>query len=291
MYDLGAFLKCQNALPGAAQPCWNHVQVPIKATCQRVVEWLVGTAATVPGALEGLVNHVWSELEKTWRGAQSDVVRVERRICELQNAASNLTKAIAKGGELDVLVKELASLQGELLELQARRRSDAEAEIQTRPAVTREQLALNPQHYVISLLRTSYEFADFFRSLFSGFVVFPVQALDTPVVRPRGRLELNLDRLRAGPVEPSSGPVSIMLDLFEPPEHIRWIDACRALKEENPKLSLKRIAAQLPIGHMTVQRALTCARLMATMGLADPYRELHERPPTASRWHRKRPRG
>jgi DNA invertase Pin-like site-specific DNA recombinase len=291
MYDLGAFLKCKNALPGAAKPCWNHVQVPIQPTRQKTVEWLIDAAEKVPGAVDGLISQVWAELETARRGTQSEVGRIERRTRELQNAASNLAKAIAKGGELDVLVKELASVQAEVEGLQARKRKETEAESQSAPPVTREQLAANLKDYVISLLRTSYEFADVFRGLFSEFVIFPVQALDTPAVWPRGRLELNLEPLRAGPTEPPSARASTTLDLFNPPEHIRWLDACRALKADSPKLSLKRIAAQLGIGHMTVKRALSYARLMATMGLMDPYRELHERPPTASRWHRKRPRG
>jgi hypothetical protein len=84
---------------------------------------------------------------------------------------------------------------------------------------------------------------------------------------------------------------STVLDLFEPPVHIRWLDVCVMLKQENSTLSLKQIAARLGIGHMTVKRALGYARLMKTVEVTDPYRELQERPATASRWRPKRSRG
>jgi len=291
MYDLGTFLKCQNALPGAVKPCWNHVQVSIQLTRKKIGAWVIDAAAKVPGSVEGLVDRVWTELERMRRGTQSEAGRLERRICELENAAGNLAKAIARGGELDVLIKELSAVQAELDELQARRAEQTEAESQESSGLTREQVSLQLNDCLIGLLDTSYEFADVFRCLFSEFLIVPVQALDTPAVRPRARLTLNLERLRNGPPEAQSAAESTTLDLFVPPAHIHWLEACMAHREHSPKRSLKQIAARLGIGHMTVKRALGYAGLMKTMGVVNPYRELNERPPTASRWHPKRPRG
>jgi hypothetical protein len=291
MYDLGAFLKCQNALPGAGNPCWNHVQVPIPLTRERVSDWLIDAAVKVPGDLDDLIGRVWTELERMRRGTQSEAGRLDRRMVELQHSAANLAKAIARGGELDVLIKELSAIQAELDELQARRAEQTDAESQESSGLTRDQVTLQLKDYLIGLLGRSYEFADVFRGLFSKFLIIPVQALDTPAVRPRARLTLNLGRLRNGPPEAQTAAESTSLDLFEPPAHIRWLGACLAHREHSPRLSLKQIAARLGIGHMTVKRALGYAGLMKTMGVVNPYRELNERPPTASRWHPKRPRG
>jgi hypothetical protein len=83
----------------------------------------------------------------------------------------------------------------------------------------------------------------------------------------------------------------MVLDLFDPPEHIRWFEACTLLKADDPKRSLKQIAARLGIGHMTVKRALSYARLINSAGIANPYQELTERPAKASRWQPMRPDG
>jgi DNA invertase Pin-like site-specific DNA recombinase len=289
MYEMGQFVKCQNALPGAAQPCWNHVQAPVELTRQKIVAWLIEETLSLPGARESLVDCVRSELERLHRGTQSDGCRLDRRVGELQAAATNLAKAIAKGGELDVLLQELAAIQAEMRQLEAQKRQPTEAESRDSCRLTREQIGSDLKNLLLAQLRTSYEFADTFRRWITEFRIVPVQALDTPFVRPRARLTVNFGRLRDGPAEGSGEQaVSTVIDLFEPPEHIRWLNSCIGLKAENPKHSLKRIALQLGIGHMTVKRALGYARLMTAAGMTEPYRELTERPEVASRWHPKR---
>jgi site-specific DNA recombinase len=287
MYEMGRHLKCQNALPGAAKPCWNHVQTPVEHARHKIVDWLIAVSVNMPDTQEALVNCVWAELERLHRGTHSDSCRLDRRICELQAAAANLAKAVAKGGELDVLVRELTSIQVEMRELEAQKGQEEAA--QDGRQLTREQVGSQLKDHLLALLRTSYEFADTFRRLITEFQIVPVQALDTPLVRPRARLTINLGRLRDGPAEGSGEQtVSTVIDLFEPPEHIRWLNSCLGLKAEDPKLSLKRIAMRLDIGHMTVKRALGYARLMTEAGISAPYRELSERPRVASRWHPKR---
>jgi hypothetical protein len=285
MYEMGRFLKCQNAIPGAAKPCWNHVQVPVELTRQKIVDWLTAESVNIPCAREALVDCVWTELERLHRGTQSDSCRLDRRIGELQVAAANLAKAIAKGGELDVLVQELTAIQAQIRELGAQKEQQAEAEGRDRCRLTREQVGSQLKDQLLALLRTSYEFADTFRRLITEFRIVPVQALDTPLVRPRGKLTISFGHMRDGP---GGEAISTVIDLFEPPEHIRWLNSCIALKAENPKYSLKRIALRVGIGHMTVKRALAYARLMTAARMTEPYLELSERPAIASRWHPKR---
>jgi hypothetical protein len=292
MYDLGTFLKCQNALPGATKPCWNHVQVPIELTRRKLVTWMTAEADKVPGGRDALVSLAWNELERSHRGSHSESRRLDYRITELRSGAGHLAKAIAKGGELDVLVQELKAIETQIAELEVRKSELVGEEVQVESRLTREQVDLQLNDHLLALLGTSYELGDALRRAITEFAIFPVQALDTPAVRPRARLTLDLERLgETVPRGKQAVVASTVLDLFEPPEHIRWIDFCMTLKDENPKLSLKHIAARLGIGHMTVKRALGYARLMKTTGIADPYRELQERPPTASRWHPKRSRG
>ena len=121
---------------------------------------------------------------------------------------------------------------------------------------------------MLQLLSTSYEFADVLRRLITEFRVVPVQALDTPQVRPRGMLTLNWGCLLDGaPTGQPLTPVTANIELFQPPEHIHWINACGSLHVGRPRMSLKQIAVQLGIGHMTAKRALDYARLMRDAGL------------------------
>ncbi len=291
MYDLGRHLKCQNALPGAARPCWNHVQVPIELARQKVVAWLIALSLKNPRLRETLINCALAEIERLQKGAQSDSHRIDRRLSDLRTAAANLAKAVAKGGQLDALIDELTAVNEEMQELETQKASQADTKRRDECPPTTEQVESQLNDRLLALLGASYEFADIFRGLISEFRIVPVQALDTPLVRPRARLTLRLRHLRDGPGEQvETETVSTAIDLFEPPEHIRWLNSCTSLKVASPKSSLKRIAAQLGIGHMTAKRALDYARLMTAAGTTEPYRELIERPSVASRWHpRRRP--
>jgi hypothetical protein len=292
MYNLGTFLKCQNALPGAAKPCWNHVHVPIELTRRKLVSWMIAEGDKVPGVREALVSLAWNELERSQRGSHSESRRVDHQIADLRGGAGNLAKAIAKGGELDVLVQELKAIENQIAELEVRKSDIVRKEVQVESRLTREQVDLQLNDHLLALLGTSYELGDVLRRAMTEFSIFPVQALDTPAVRPRARFTLDFERLsEIASSGKRAATASTGLDLFEPPEHIRWLDVCATLRLEAPTLSLKRIAAQLGIGHMTVKRAQGYARLMKSMGVADPYRELNKRPATASRWHRRRSRG
>ncbi len=139
---------------------------------------------------------------------------------------------------------------------------------------------------------SSFEFADLMRQVIIRFVIQPVQALDPPLVRPRGKLTFRLSGLNSDSAARSSDEddVQVELDLFEAPKHIRYLDQIVAAKRREPKLSLKKLAALLPdtISYMAVKRALDYARLMESAGVTDPYQELLEPPANASRWSRRR---
>jgi DNA invertase Pin-like site-specific DNA recombinase len=291
MYDLGRHLKCQNALPGAARPCWNHVQVPIELARQKVVAWLIALTLTNSHLRETLINYALAEIETLQKGAQSDSQRIDRRLSELRTAAANLAKAVAKGGELDALIDELMAVNEQIQELETQKANQANAKRHDDGLPAIELIEVHLKDRLLALLGASYEFGDTFLGLIPEFRIVPVQALDTPLVRPRAKLTLRLSHLRDVPGEQvETETVSTAIDLFEPPEHIRWLNSCASLKVASPRSSLKRIAAQLGIGHMTAKRALDYARLMEAARTKEPYRELIERPSVASRWHpRRRP--
>lgn len=120
------------------------------------------------------------------------------------------------------------------------------------------------------------------RRFFPEFVIRPVQALDTGLVRPRGQLRFKEDV--TGGNSNDHGWHSIELDFFDSPKHIAAAAPCMLLKTNNPKLSLRKMAEQLDVSYMTIKRALKYGRLMQEHGMTDPYRPLFDLPEDAPRW-------
>ena len=54
MYIAGKHLRCKNYLDRSPWPCWNHVQVPVELTRQRVLGWLIEYAANFPPLRDAL---------------------------------------------------------------------------------------------------------------------------------------------------------------------------------------------------------------------------------------------
>lgn len=125
------------------------------------------------------------------------------------------------------------------------------------------------------------------RKLIPSFVIQPVQALDTPMIRPSGVMHVRTELLGDAGERPSAMPnqeLFVTLNLFDLPIHIRAIPACAAIRTDSPKLSARRIAVQLSLTAMTVKRTIDYAKLMAAEGLTDPYRRVDTMPLVASRW-------
>ena len=111
------------------------------------------------------------------------------------------------------------------------------------------------------------------------FDIVPVQALDTPQIRPMARLRCELIS-NTGTVD----QIDLEKWLFEPPLHIRHLDECLRLKAEHPRDSLKTIASRAGLNHMTIKRAFDYARRMDQAGVTTPFQILTSKPANASRW-------
>lgn len=77
-------------------------------------------------------------------------------------------------------------------------------------------------------------------------------------------------------------PVTISVDLFDPPQHIRYLDQIVAARRQHPHLSLKKLAAILPFkaSYMTVKRTWDYHLQLEAAGVTDPYQMLEAPPKT-----------
>lgn len=279
------WLKCQNAHEHGAGACWNHVQVSCALTQEKVLAWLVAHCDQFPGFRKTMADAAWAELQAQRKRCDRSQSLVEQQVAELDKRAKNLAKAIALGGEMEVLVQQLAEVNQQLKEAQ---RKKAAATRNLPPSAffrSRQEIEARLDEALRAVAQSSPEFADVMRSIFPVFVIQPIQALDSGQVRPRAWLVFRPAALLvADHAAKTDGDIDVQLDLFREPEHVCQLQRCLAERAREPKPSLETIAKRLGLNRMTVKRALDVARRMQQAGCNEPYRVLKHRPASASRW-------
>lgn len=281
LYYAGKHLICKNALGRSPRRCWNRVQVPAELTRQRVMTWLADYLTQSPSLHKAIAKSVRDLLDCGHDGSRRRKGQLVREIADLERKSKNLSQAIEEGGQLHSLIDRLRLVDDQIKAARTESRRFDEVVSQETETRIEDDLPVT----LTKLAGTSFEFADFLRRLFSSFTVHPVQALDTPLIRPRGILTFRPDSVLDGSADPATvNDVRVEVDLFDAPVHIRHLARCVAAKQDNPTWSLKKIATELALNLMTVKRALDYARRMAGAGLETPYRELQARPSKASRW-------
>ena len=288
MYYVGGHLKCKNVVRGGRRACWNHVQVPAALTRRLIVTWLAEQLAIDAGLHRAILEIVRQHLQTRngRRGQKRDFVR---EIASLERQAANLAHAIAEGGQMQALVQKLRSIHDHLEAV--RKAQQAAIPAQKDAGLSEQDLVNHLPEAVLDLVDRSFEFAALMRRLFPEFLIKPVQALDSGQIRPRGKLVFRPATILTPDGDKSSDQmredVPVTIDLFDPPVHISAVGRCLAAKEADPKLSLKKIATNLGLNHMAVKRAFDYAHRMQCLGTNDPYVEVRELPPNASRWRRR----
>lgn len=282
LYRYGRNLRCKNTVSKGPKTCWFHGLVSIKMVHEKVLRWLLRSLKDHPGAHNALITAAVQEFERARRRNKRSSADLAKRIADLESQARLLANAIAKGGELEALVDKSREVASALTKARADLAACESDEADTTDFVTHEEVAARLDQVVFHLANSSFEFAQFMRRLIPKFVVQPVQQLDCGLVRSRAIIVMRPDAWASE--GESTEEISVEIDLFEPPVHIRYLQPCVDIKESDPNATLDQIAAALQINRMTVKRALAYHRLMIDSGLTEPYRVINEKPQSASRW-------
>lgn len=284
-------LQCRSARSDAVHRCWNHVQVMAEQVQAKVMPWFLEQARRCPEFWESFVESAWQEYQSTRSRSDKEVSRVDDRILDLEARAANLVNAVEQGGDLSILVAKLRDVQASLEKASSEKQALLDCGSGQVALPTREEFVARIDAAVLELAKSSMNFAALLRPLFAEFVIYPVQALDTDLVRPRARVRLCLTPAAEALPDGSDVAISIdacasaTFDLFDPAVHIQHALACVAAKDQHPENQLRTIATRLGINYMTVKRALDYAKLMQAEGTGDdPYRVLTSEPANASRW-------
>jgi hypothetical protein len=152
-----------------------------------------------------------------------------------------------------------------------------------------QEVSDNLETFLLQLAANSFEFGDFMRQIFPKFKIVPIQAIDSTQVHPRAKMAFDPWSLVPSTAEcdRNRSPISVTLDLFVPPIHLRRLPEIRQMLTDNPKVRNTEIAVSTGIHHMSVKRAKAVIHQMEDLGLAEPYRELTAKPECAGRWKRR----
>lgn len=281
-YRYGAVMKCQNARGKGPKECWNRVQVRVDQVHQKVLALVLAFLDQHPGARGVIAQAAWRECQRL-RGRQNrSLAGLDNSITALETEAKNLAKAIAKGGQLDALVSELTSVQERLAAARAERARQASVGDGVAAYQSVEELEAGLDRAVHWLAGALRDFADILRRLIPSFVIVAVQGVTGGQVRPRTKVVLSAAAWAAGGQQ--APEVSATVDLFDPPDYIRFLKECVEQKRRDPRGSLTTLGARLRLNHLQVKRALDYHAAMLAAGTPEPYMELTGPPPAASRW-------
>jgi hypothetical protein len=294
-YPCGANeVKCKNALKHEPDACWNHVTFSCERARVAMIDILLARTDRHPAAKRAMLDAMWDQIQRASGRSNRDRENIEREIADLRNQAERLATAIAAGGNMESLVQKLKVIDKAVKAAEKRLRQSEEDAPASKFPKSQEEFCVDPRQALIELSRTSFEFGDLMRKVFPSFVIQPVQALDSGLVRPRAHLTLDLSALLPPGIADAAAEL-IVVDLFDPPLHIKHLAAVVKLEEQKrhakKKHSLDILARELNIGRMTVRRALAYRKLMVAASLDEPYRVLSAAPVMASRWKPRRVRG
>jgi hypothetical protein len=257
----------------------------------KVLPWIVSILDQVPDFRTALIQFAELEFERVRCRHLTSGDFHAKRIAELELQAANLAKAIAKGGNLDALVAQSAAVDAELKEASIEAARLLQQARETNEFVSSSDIGNHLEDVLLRMAETSFDFADLMGRLIPQFVIQPVQALDCGQVHPRGKLILRTDAWSSRNESECGQEFSIDIDMFEYPLHVRRLPEYVQLLTASPKMSLQAIANAFAVNKSTVELMAKYHRLMLEAGTTDPYRQLHEKPPHASRWRRRQRTG
>ncbi|MEI7687710.1 MAG: recombinase family protein [Planctomycetota bacterium] len=287
-YLMNHVLKCKNALSRGEKNCWNHVMAKTEKVRERVLPLLIAALNRDPAAKNAIADVAWAEYQHRRRGGAQAQNGIEAQLKEIDRQIGRMTQALKIDDSIESIVVVLGQLQKRKKALLAEKRLRDETSTSLGEYETVTELRNDLPRVIDQMARTSFEFSLLLRPLIPECVLVPIQALDCAQVRPR--LVFTISFAKWAPNPETAYKELHTIDLFDPPDHIRHLDACVALRKESPGLALRGMEEVLQINYMTIKRSLAYALLMEQEGLTAPYRVLTEKPNVASRWREYEPR-
>ena len=225
-----------------------------------------------------VIDAAWDEYRRTAEHSQRKLHDLDRSRRDLEQQSQRLAAAISKRPDSETLLIQLDAVESDLKRVRREIEVEQAKLRESQPLLSRDEVEQQAERAILELARTSRTFGQLLSRTFPDLQMVPVQALNSPQVRPRVVWRL--------PEIDSSGPIELVVDAFEPSLPILHTKQCQACREQHPRWTLEEIMDHLQLGRGTVNRALTYARKMAELGTTELFRVLTSRPAQASRWRK-----
>jgi DNA invertase Pin-like site-specific DNA recombinase len=252
--------------------CWNSATVDGPLAAQKMLAAMTAEITALPDFDANMTKLVEEALRQ--QHGTRDLRRQEfvRRLTDIERGLSNLAGAIRERGHSQVLLDDLARLEGDKAQIQweiAELGNSVNEPVTLPPAGEIRQLA---QKSLEKLAITSQEFGRLMRRLIFKIVVHPFHhfAGGSPVLR--GSFTVDLVKFLPTALESHMGEVlsrALVVDLFDRPQ---WESFRIPIAELSANgLKQREIAWELQLTQPVVQRSLLVSRRMTGRGLIDPY--------------------
>lgn len=277
--------KCKCSFKKSIARCWNHVEVDAELTRIRVIGWLITQFDQLPDFRKQVAQVAWDTLRALQARSGSGCENWSRQIAGLEKDATRLARAYRTTGSESILT-HLTDVEKSLAKAKAKLAAATAANEASQPFLSLSDVNDRLEEALLMMASRSFEFADFLRRILVRFEILPVQAIDSGLVRPRAFVTFAC--AGSGGDKSSVRHIEAVIDLFDPPKHVRHLGACvqahQKVLSNGRRPSYKHIAAEIGIDHMTVMRAIKLNDLMIERGISRPYVELRQQPASASRW-------
>lgn len=282
-------LQCSNRGDPSQGGCWNHVQVNGDIVRRRVRDLLLELFNDRPDVKALLIKVALTECERLQGRGTRALDRAKTDIRRLKKEQQNLATAIRQGGKMQILVETLQQVEKDLMAA-SRKLARLQRQAEDKPAIADEATVEAQLPDILDhLAANSYEFSAVMRRIIPKFVVQPLQAVDNdkPVARAYVTFSMAAlaDHKSNTEYVPRPGDLSVVLDLFDAPAHIRCLDAAVRLRQEHEDWSAQKIAEAIgpDVKRWSVRLALKLWDKMQDAGTSEPYVPVTD-PSTVSRW-------
>jgi len=288
-----AYRSCYRCSMAPNGSCWNKATALPALVHERIGQAIIEKLLSLEGVLDAFVEHV-KDLHQDDQPRLAHRAKVAAEIKDGQMVCQRLLDAIEQGKEAaPILLERLAQRQKELA------CSKAELErLDTQPASTspptKREILEKIEAISKKLVAMDREAGVWLKELVSPIRAVPHQQFGGNKVVLRAKFELRLaallpDQVLAalqgvcdGPLANRLDTIPMTVDLFEPssgPKHF-----AQALKLSRAGWILEQISKELGIAKRQAHVAVQYGRDLEAAGLTDPFIELKELPPAASRW-------
>ena len=258
--------------------CWNGATVNGPDAAEKLSGAILAGIASIQGYEEKFTEMIAEELAKSSSTRPERLESLHRDIARIDGQIANLVKFVRDGHGSASTGLELRQLEAERDAKHDQAQSIVHEPDDATQLPTVEALKQLVRDAVSRQADDPHEFARLMRRLIPRIVVYPYRLCDGGKVVLRARFTIELMGL-ASPTGPGRRNTllqrELTVDLFDPPQRVSFRQKVLELRATQTE---REAAKELCITHTAAQRAAALDRMMAELGLTDPYVALLEPP-------------